>query len=105
MDRPAVFCKIGAFVQGIGRGAGNCASELLLGFLKNPKYNLYIILQFIERYMPVLRESGVTWGYDLQYFCTGLLNQHPREAIEFTNAHRKDYSKFYQVHTRRVLTR
>ena len=29
-----------ATVQGMGRGAGNCAMELLLGFLKNPKYNI-----------------------------------------------------------------
>ncbi|MHC5143217.1 MAG: hypothetical protein ACYSOY_06455, partial [Planctomycetota bacterium] len=26
-----------ASLYGIGRGAGNCALELLLGFLKNPK--------------------------------------------------------------------
>ena len=29
-----------ATMSGMGRGAGNCAMELLLGFLKNPKYNL-----------------------------------------------------------------
>ena len=28
-----------ATAMGMGRGAGNCAMELLLGFLKNPKYN------------------------------------------------------------------
>ncbi|MGN1319851.1 MAG: aldolase catalytic domain-containing protein [Acutalibacteraceae bacterium] len=83
-------------VQGMGRGAGNCATELLIGFLKNPKYNLYGILQFIENYMPQLREQGIVWGYDLQYLCTGLLNRHPREAIEFTNKKSKDYSAFYQ---------
>lgn len=85
-----------ATVQGIGRGAGNCAMELLLGFLRNPKYNVYPLLQFIERYMTRLRESGVTWGYDLQYMFTGLLNRHPREAIDFTNQHRTDYSEFYK---------
>lgn len=85
-----------ATVQGMGRGAGNCASELLLGFLKNPKYNLYGILQFIENYVPALREAGVKWGYDVQYMCTGILNRHPREAIEFTEKDRKDYSEFYQ---------
>ena len=37
-----------ATAQGMGRGAGNCAMELLLGFLKNPKYSLYSLLQFIE---------------------------------------------------------
>ncbi len=84
-----------ATVQGMGRGAGNCATELLLGFLKNPKYNLYHILKFIEKYMIDLREQGVVWGYDLQYMFTGLMNCHPREAIEFTNSNRRDYSEFY----------
>lgn len=83
-------------VQGMGRGAGNCAMELLLSFLKNPKYNIYGILQFIENYMPQLREQGVVWGYDLQYLCTGVLNRHPRAAIEFTNQKRGDYAEFYQ---------
>jgi len=86
-----------ATVQGMGRGAGNCAIELLLGFLKNPKYNLYHLLPFIEKYMIPLREQGVVWGYDLQYFFTGLLNRHPREAIEFTAQNRGDYSEFYKT--------
>lgn len=86
-----------ATVQGMGRGAGNCAMELLLGFLKNPKYNLYDLLRFIEDYMRPLKEQGVVWGYDLQYMFTGLLNRHPREAIEFTNQKREDYSEFYKA--------
>lgn len=85
-----------ATAQGMGRGAGNCQMELLLGFLKNPKYNLYSLLTFIEKYMIPLKESGVQWGYDLQYQFTGLLNQHPRSAIAFTNEHRKDYCNFYK---------
>ncbi len=85
-----------ATVQGMGRGAGNCAMELLLGFLKNPKYNLYHLLPFIENYMLPLRESGVQWGYDIQYMFTGQLNRHPREAIEFTAQNRHDYAEFYK---------
>lgn len=85
-----------ATVQGMGRGAGNCAMELLLGFLKNPKYNLYPLLDFVEHYMIPLREQGVIWGYDLQYLFTGLFNRHPREAIDFTNQKRTDYSEFYK---------
>ncbi len=85
-----------ATVQGIGRGAGNCATELLLGFLKNPKYNLYSILTFIEKYMISLRESGVVWGFDLQYMFTGQLNRHPREAMAFTAEGRGDYCDFYK---------
>ncbi len=85
-----------ATVEGIGRGAGNCATELLLGFLKNPKYNLYSILTFIEKYMKPLRASGVVWGYDLQYVFTGQLNRHPRDAMAFTAAGRTDYCNFYK---------
>lgn len=80
----------------MGRGAGNCAMELLLGFLKNPKYNVYPAIQFVEKHMQKLKDEGVVWGYDLQYLMTGLLNQHPRSAIAFTKDHRKDYAEFYK---------
>ena len=80
----------------MGRGAGNCAMELLLGFLKNPKYNVYPVFKFIEKYMLQLKKDGVVWGYDLQYLITGLLNQHPRTAIQFTKDKREDYSDFYK---------
>lgn len=85
-----------ASMQGMGRGAGNCAMELLLGFLKNPKYNVYNLLGFIEKYMIPLKESGIKWGYDIPYMLTGLFNRHPRSAIEFASANRKDLSDFYK---------
>lgn len=80
----------------MGRGAGNCAMELLLGFLKNPKYNVYPAIQFIDTHIKKLKEEGVVWGYDLQYLMTGLLNQHPRTAIQFTKEKRSDYAEFYR---------
>lgn len=80
----------------MGRGAGNCAMELLLGFLRNPKYNLYPALQFIEKYMVPMKDSGVVWGYDLQYLLTGIMNQHPRTAIAYTKEQRKDITEFYK---------
>ncbi len=85
-----------ATYSAMGRGAGNCAMELLLGFLRNPKYNLYPVIQFIEKYMNPLKAEGVVWGYDLQYLMTGILNQHPRTAIQFTKEGRTDYSEFYK---------
>ena len=87
---------LAATYSGMGRGAGNCAMELLLGFLHNPKYNNYYVIQFIEQYMNKLKEDGVVWGFDLQYMMTGLLNQHPRTAIQFTKDKRKDYAEFYK---------
>ncbi|MCR5626135.1 MAG: aldolase catalytic domain-containing protein [Lachnospiraceae bacterium] len=80
----------------MGRGAGNCSMENLLGFLRNPKYNVYPAINFIEKQMIPLKESGTVWGYDLQYMMTGLLNQHPRTAIAFTKEKRSDYSEFYK---------
>lgn len=85
-----------ATYAGMGRGAGNCAMELLLGFLKNPKYSTYPAIQFVEKYMNKLKEDGIVWGYDLQYMMTGQLNQHPRTAIEFTKQKRSDYAEFYK---------
>lgn len=85
-----------ATISCMGRGAGNCAMELLLGFLKNPKYNLFPILQFIEKHINPLKENGTVWGYDIQYLLTGRLNQHPSAAIDFTRDKRSDYAEFYQ---------
>lgn len=85
-----------ATYNSLGRGAGNCAMELLLGFLKNPKYKERYAMKFVEEYLVPLKEEGMAWGYDLQYLATGLLNQHPRTAIAFTKEGRKDYEAFYQ---------
>lgn len=85
-----------ATMSGMGRGAGNCAMELLLGFLKNPKYKLFPVVQFIEKEIVPLQEAGVTWGFDIPYMLTGHLNQHPRAAIAAMKEGRKDYTDFYK---------
>lgn len=93
-------CSIGvsyldATMSGMGRGAGNCAMELLLGFLKNPKYNLYPVLKFIEKHIPKLKEDGAVWGFDIPYLLTGHLNQHPSSAIEYIKQGQTEYADFY----------
>ena len=84
-----------ATMMSMGRGAGNCAMELLLSFLKNPKYNIYPVLKFLQDYMIPLKETGIVWGYDIPYLLTGHLNQHPSAAIDATKAGRTDYTEFY----------
>jgi 4-hydroxy 2-oxovalerate aldolase len=84
-----------ATMMSMGRGAGNCAMELLISFLKNPKYNIYPILKFLEEYMLPLKKEGVVWGYDIPYLLTGRLNQHPSAAIDYTKAGRSDFADFY----------
>ncbi len=83
-----------ATVDGMGRGAGNCALELLLGFLKNPKYKVDPIVKIIEEHTSKFREQGVKWGYDIPYMLTGQYNTHPRPAIQFVKEERKDYYRF-----------
>lgn len=82
-------------ISGMGRGAGNCASEQLLGFLKNPKYDIIPILKFLEKWIVPLKESGILWGYDIPYLITGQMNRHPRSAIAATKENRTDYLDFY----------
>ncbi len=71
-----------ASIAGLGRGAGNCSIELLVGFLHNPKLRLRPILQCVQQHIEPLREK-LMWGFDAPYMITGLLNQHPRAAMKF----------------------
>lgn len=86
-----------ATVAGLGRGAGNCPMELLLGFLKNPKFRLRPILKCIQDSIIPLKKT-LSWGYDLPYMITGQLNCHPKSAINFLkNPENHDYVGFYDA--------
>lgn len=85
-----------ATMMGMGRGAGNCVLEGLMGFLKNPKYRLIYVLKFVQTYMLELKKQGLVWGYDVPYLLTGILNQHPRSAIEKMKNEDTDYADFYK---------
>lgn len=86
---------IDATMAGLGRGAGNCPMELLLGLLRNPKYHLVPVLKCVAESIEPLRKD-LGWGFDLPYMLTGLFNQHPRAAIKFNAAkERGDIATFY----------
>ena len=85
-----------ATVSGMGRGAGNCYMETLLAFLRNSKYNLVPIMDFVQKHIKAEMEKGNIWGYDIPYLLTGVMNSHPASAIRFMQAEREDYSGFYQ---------
>lgn len=84
-----------ATICGMGRGAGNCFMESLLGFLKNPKYDLVPVMNFIEKYMGDMKTS-YDWGFYVPYLLTGILNSHPSSAIQFIKDKRTDYTRFQQ---------
>jgi 4-hydroxy 2-oxovalerate aldolase len=82
-------------IAGLGRGAGNCATELLLGFLKNPKFHLRPVLKCIQEHFIPLRNE-ISWGYDFPLLITGQMNIHPRSAIAFMEGgNNKDFVGFY----------
>jgi len=84
-----------ASLAGLGRGAGNCQMELLLGFLHNPKYRMRPLLQCIRDDIEPFRKDFF-WGYSIPYMISGILNRHPREAIQFMESGDcKDIVKFY----------
>ncbi len=86
-------------MAGLGRGAGNCPIELLVGFLHNPRLRLRPILRCIQEHIEPLRKE-LMWGFDTPYMMTGLLNQHPRAAMSFNaSADKGDIVKFFDLLT------
>jgi len=85
-----------ASVYGMGRAAGNCTLELLLGFLKNPKFDIRPILDLIAQdYIPLRQKHE--WGYIIPHMIVGQLNLHPQEAIDVRKGDQaENYRAFYE---------
>jgi 4-hydroxy 2-oxovalerate aldolase len=87
--------RIDATIMGMGRGAGNCPMELLIGFLRNPAYRVRPVYRLLQDYFVDLREKH-EWGALVPYNITGQLNQHPRAAIGMLEGDEKyQYLDFY----------
>ncbi|MBN2121395.1 MAG: aldolase catalytic domain-containing protein [Candidatus Omnitrophica bacterium] len=83
-------------VYGIGRAAGNCPLELLVGFLKNPKFDIRPILDLISQEFIPLRDK-IEWGYIIPYAIAGMMNEHPKAAMALRKSDKKeDYREFYE---------
>ena len=83
-------------VFGLGRAAGNCPTELILGFLKNPKYDIRPILDVISKEFVPLQKK-IEWGYFIPYAITGILDEHPRTAIALRESDKKEnYREYYE---------
>jgi 4-hydroxy 2-oxovalerate aldolase len=85
---------------GLGRAAGNCPLELLMGFLKNPKFDIRPLLGVIGKsILPLQKEFH--WGYCIPYMISGMLNIHPADAMKIMalpddDPDKYDYVKLYE---------
>ncbi len=87
---------VDATIYGLGRAAGNCPLELIMGFLKNPKFDIRPILDVISKEFIPLREK-IEWGYIIPYMITGILDEHPRAAMALRDGDKKEnYREFYE---------
>lgn len=87
-------------LYGLGRAAGNCPLELLIGFLKNPKFDIRPVLDVIGKEILPLQKT-IEWGYSIPYMIAGMLNRHPEAAMEIMSLpgddpKRYEFSKFFE---------
>jgi 4-hydroxy 2-oxovalerate aldolase len=85
---------IDATMGGMGRGAGNCPMELLMGFLRNPKFRIRPVWALLQKWMPILQQQ-MEWGPYAPYIISGQLNQHPRSSIAWQGSEQKANCRDY----------
>jgi len=89
-----------ATLYGMGRGAGNCPTELLLKYLNYSDESLKRIVEVIGKYiLPIQKE--IYWGYAIPFYLTGILNQHPDVALSQMklpedSEDKYDFRKFFE---------
>ena len=94
---------VDATLYGIGRGAGNCPLELIMSFLKNPKFNLRPVIELIDSiFIPL--SSQISWGYHIPYMLAGVHDEHPRLSLAHMDKHGDtNLLEFYdQIHSEHI---
>ena len=81
---------VDASLNGMGRGAGNAATELLAHYLNDKhhgNYDMNAIMDAIDTYMQGFHEK-YTWGYSTPYFIAGIYQCHVNNIAYLLKNHR-----------------
>ena len=76
---------IDSSIYGMGRGAGNLPTELIMGYLnKNygKNYNIEPLLTVTDNVIAKIKEES-NWGYSLPYYLSGIYGVHPSYILSF----------------------
>ena len=79
---------IDSSVYGMGRGAGNLPTELIIDYLNkyhNSHYNLLPILNLVDNILLKIKENNY-WGYSLEYYLSAVHHCHPKYSIYFNSS-------------------
>lgn len=78
---------IDASVFGMGRGAGNLCTELIMDYFNKAVENTYDIVPVLEIYDEHINKIllNYKWGYSLPYFIASTKNCHPNYATHLIN--------------------
>ncbi len=78
---------------GMGRGAGNATTELMVQYLNRKcqgNYDMNTIMDAIDMYMGYFLEN-YTWGYSTAYFISGIYGAHVNNIAYLLRSHRTSY--------------
>ena len=84
---------------GMGRGAGNAKTELLVDFLNKrfgKHYDIPVLLETIQKYIIPLTET-VHWGYDLPMYICGTKHSHVDNVYHLKDAYNCRTEEMYDV--------
>lgn len=77
-------------LSGMGRGAGNAATELLINYINrehNGNYDMDMVMDAIDMYMSYFMEH-YSWGYSTPYFIAGMYCCHVNNIAYLMKNHR-----------------
>lgn len=86
-------------ICGMGRGAGNTNTELIVDFLNKKlgcNYDLDVLLDIVDVYMPRIMEK-CKWGYSIPYFIAGINNTHVHNITYLIDKHNIDAKDMRQI--------